>query len=79
MGPTSRMHDAVHINIREVRTLLGKVCRVGAEHPGSHVLGTADSRVLVGAAGKGRSASVVLNSELKVSIPDIIGFDIYPC
>jgi len=73
-----REHDPVHINIREVRTLLCEVCRVGAQHPGSHVLGTADSRVSIGAAGKGRSASAALNSELKIKIPDIIGFDIYP-
>ena len=76
---TSRREpDPAHINVKELRTLLCETCEAGAETPSSRVLSCSDSRVSIGALGKGRSASRILNSEIQVRVPDIVGFDIYP-
>ena len=36
-----------------------------------------DAKVAIGALGKGRSASRLLNDELKAALPDIVGKDLY--
>ena len=71
-------HDSAHINVKELRTLLGEVTKAGEELPSSHVLGISDSRVSIGAAGKGRSASRLLNGEIRRKVPDVVGNDTYP-
>jgi len=67
-----------HINIQEAlayRTLIRHLSRY---RPGHRVAILQDSRVVLGAAGKGRSSSPHLNRILCSALPFIIGAELYP-
>ena len=55
-----------HINVKELRAALGEAARVALRGPsGIRILLLVDSKVTIGAAAKGRSASRLLNRELR--------------
>ena len=69
---------STHINVREARVALGCIAHAGRQRFSSRVLAVVDSRVAIGAGGKGRSASRPLNRELRHALPELIGADTYP-
>ena len=67
-----------HINVLELQAL-SKAIRVAARGScHSRQMFLVDSRVVLGAAAKGRSASRALNSILSRLIPVLLGSDFYP-
>ena len=67
-----------HINVQEARaykTWLKFLCR---HHRRSRALGLIDSRVLLGAAAKGRSSSAALGRVLLTALPYVLGGGLYP-
>ena len=66
-----------HINISELRAFLRSERRQGTRRPESRCLRASDSQVVLGCVQKGRSSSKALNRELRQSIPNIIGNDVY--
>ena len=69
--------DRDHINIREVRAYAHGMSRQAASCPCSRPVYLQDSLVSLGAMAKGRSPSRPLNEELRVALPDIVGYDNY--
>ena len=66
-----------HINVSELRAFLRSERRQGHRHPESRGLRASDSQVTLGCVQKGRSSSKALNQELKQSLPNVLGNDIY--
>ena len=66
-----------HINVSELRAFLRSERRQGLQHPESRGLRASDSQVTLGCIQKGRSSSAALNQELKQSLPNVLGNDIY--
>ena len=66
-----------HINVREIRAAI----RHGMQHVGGarsvRLLELLDSRVSIGALAKGRSASTLLNDELRAAMPETVSRDLY--
>ena len=67
-----------HINVLEARAYKTwlKIC--SKLHPNSRLVGLIDSRVLLGSAAKGRSASPALCRVLRSSVPYVLGSGLYP-
>ena len=65
------------INVSELRAFLRSERRQGVRHPQSRALRASDSQVTLGCVLKGRSSSKALNQELRQSLPNIIGNDVY--
>ena len=66
-----------HINITELRTAVEAAITIGRRHPGCRVIILVDSRVAIGAGGKGRSCSISLNRVLRKALPELLGYDVY--
>ena len=66
-----------HINLTELRTAVAAALAVGRRHPGCRVIILVDSRVAIGAAGKGRSCSISLNRILRAHLPELLARDVY--
>ncbi|CAK0794315.1 unnamed protein product, partial [Prorocentrum cordatum] len=69
---------ATHVNRLEVRAHLRARAKAARQQPGTRQPFLLDSTVALGACSKGRSASRALNDDLKVGLPDVLGFDVYP-
>eukprot|EP00439_Symbiodinium_sp_Y106_P023662 s5662_g2.t3 len=67
-----------HINILECRAYKTWIKWCARRHPRCRLLGLIDSRVLLGAAAKGRSASAAICRVLKTSLPYVLGSALYP-
>lgn len=74
----SRPVGSEHINVRELRAALRHAFQEARGRRGLRVLSVLDSRVSIGALGKGRSASAQLNAELPAALPEILAQDLYP-
>lgn len=66
-----------HINVRELRAGLRHGVMEARGARGLRILLVLDSRVSIGALGKGRSAAQLLNNELRAALPEILGQDLY--
>ena len=66
-----------HINISELRIALQAALAIAQKYPCSRILVLADSRVAIGAAGKGRSGSSALNKIIRKFLPDFLALDAY--
>ena len=73
-----RMPGDDHINVRELRAALRHVLTEARGRQHLKVLMVLDSRVAMGALGKGRSAASLLNRELRAALPELLGQDLYP-
>lgn len=62
-----------HINILELRAFLRHEARIAASSYSCRLLAGLDSQVALGALCKGRSASHLLNRELRRSLPSVLG------
>ena len=67
-----------HINILETRSYKTWLKWCSTRHPNSRLLGLIDSRVLLGAASKGRSSSPALCHILQSALPYVLGSGLYP-
>ena len=67
-----------HINLKELRSALKALQLEARTSPCTKQYYVLDSRVDLGCAAKGRSASPVLNAELRASLPDVLAFCHYP-
>lgn len=67
-----------HINVLECRAYKTWIKWCAVRHPRSRLLGLIDSRVLLGAAAKGRSASAALCRVLRSTVPYVLGSALYP-
>ena len=67
-----------HINVLETRSYKTWLKWCAIRHPHSRLLGLIDSRVLLGAAAKGRSSSEALCRVLRSSLPYVLGGGLYP-
>ena len=67
-----------HINVLECRAYKTWIKWCAKRHPRCRLLGLIDSRVLLGAAAKGRSASAALCRVLPSSLPYVLGAGLYP-
>lgn len=65
-----------HINILELRAFLRHEARIAASSYSCRLLAGLDSQVALGALCKGRSASHLLNRELRRSLPSVLGSDL---
>jgi hypothetical protein len=72
-----RARKARHINIGELRSYLKAEEIVGMHASDVRVCIGGDSQVTAGAICKGRSASHVLNRELRKSLPNLLGRGVY--
>ena len=66
-----------HINVRELRAALRHALQHTGRARGVRLLEVLDSRVSIGALAKGRSASKLLNDELRAACPDLVARDLY--
>jgi len=71
------MQRCDHINISELRITLKAAATLAWKHPGCRIIVLIDSRVAMGAAGKGRSSSFSLNRVLRSFMLEIIGLEAY--
>jgi hypothetical protein len=72
--------DKTHINFKEMRALrmwVRREARSGPSTLGRRIITLCDSRVCVGAVGRGRSASINLNRTLKQTLPLLLGSKLY--
>ena len=69
----SRYAHLPHINVGEVIAWRGVEEEAAVHHPGSKIITGTDSQVGLGCVLRGRSASPVLNEELRESIPTLLG------
>ena len=67
-----------HINVLESRAYKTWIKWCAKRHPRCRLLGLIDSRVLLGAAAKGRSASGALCRVLRSTLPYVLGSALYP-
>ncbi|CAE7648076.1 unnamed protein product [Symbiodinium sp. CCMP2592] len=67
-----------HINILECRAYKTWIKWCAKRHRGCRLLGLIDSRVLLGAAAKGRSASAAVCRVLRSTLPYVLGSSLYP-
>ena len=67
-----------HINVLECRAYKTWVKWAARHHPMSRLLCMLDSRVLLGAAAKGRSSSLAITRVLQGALPYILGSQLYP-
>ena len=67
-----------HINVREVRAACRAMAAGAVAQPDSRGLYLHDSRVTIGAAAKGRSASRLLNGILSRTAPTLVACNHYP-
>ena len=67
-----------HINVQETRTYKTWLKFLCKHHRRSRPVGLIDSRVLLGAASKGRSSSPALAHVLRTSLPYILGGGLFP-
>ncbi|OLP88941.1 Sodium channel protein type 10 subunit alpha [Symbiodinium microadriaticum] len=74
-----KFRQAGHINILESRAYKTWIKWCSKRFPRSRLLGLIDSRVLLGAAAKGRSASPALCRVLRSTLPYVLGSGLYPC
>ena len=67
-----------HINLLELRARNRLLRRMSRRTPNHHqrIIGLCDSKVVLGACGKGRSSSRRVNWQLRLSLPDLLGGDI---
>lgn len=72
-----RARNARHINIGELRSYLKAEEIVGMHASDVRVCIGGDSQITAGAICKGRSASHVLNRELRKSLPNLLGRGVY--
>lgn len=66
-----------HINVLEVKVYRTLVRTAGRRTPSSRHVGLQDTRVGIGAEGKGRSGSPAINFQLILSLPYVFAFDFY--
>ena len=67
-----------HINVLEARAYKTWLKWCAKRHPNSRLVGLIDSRVLLGSAAKGRSASPALCRVLRSALPYVLGCGLYP-
>ncbi|CAE7921921.1 unnamed protein product [Symbiodinium sp. KB8] len=67
-----------HINVLEARAYKTWLKWCAKKHPNSRLVGLIDSRVLLGSAAKGRSASPALCHVLRSAVPYVLGCGLYP-
>ena len=67
-----------HINVLETRAYKTWLKHLCIHHQRSRAVGLIDSRVLLGAASKGRSSSDALGRVLRSSLPYVLGGALYP-
>ena len=73
-----RFRRADHINVLEAVAYGTLVRNLAATNPESRPVVLTDSRVVLGAASKGRSSSTALNGPLRAMLPYLLGGDLYP-
>ena len=73
-----RFKGSGHINVLETRAYTTWVKWCASRNPNSRILGLIDSRVLLGAAAKGRSSSPAISRVLRSSLPYLLGGGLYP-
>ena len=73
-----RFRRADHINVLEAVAYGTLVRNLAATSPESRPVILTDSRVVLGAASKGRSSSTALNVPLRSLLPYVLGGDLYP-
>ena len=66
-----------HINVRETRAAIKHALQQAGRQRSVRVLEVLDSRVSIGALAKGRSASRLLNDELRAALPEVTARDLY--
>ena len=67
-----------HINVLETRAYKTWLKWCARHHPNSRIVGLIDSRVLLGSAAKGRSASPAICRVLRSTVPYNLGSGLYP-
>ena len=67
-----------HINVLESHVYGSWIKYCAKQYPDSRILGLLDSRVTLGASSKGRSSSFAITRILKMSVPYILGSNLFP-
>ena len=70
--------QAGHINVNEMRTYKSFIKSCAKSTPDSRIVALLDSRVIIGAASKGRSASPVLGKVLRGTMGYVLGSGLFP-
>ena len=73
-----RFAEGGHINVLETRVYKTWIKFLARRFSACRVLGLIDSRVLLGAAAKGRSSSPALSRVLRSTLPYLLGAALYP-
>ena len=73
-----RFRQHGHINVLETRVYKTWLKFCARRYSACRLLGLIDSRVLLGAAAKGRSSSPALSRVLKSALPYVLGAGLYP-